>query len=166
MELITIAICLILLVYVILMAQLILGYDKVKSFKPDVIEYDYFRTAGQLLEFPDVQEAVKDIPSILVHHNQYLKAIRMYDFEKLGIKKIVHHNKKGIELYQEVFGNSDNCVHIQLGTDLDEFGLCGKELSCHTCRVNFMKGYDKLVLPAEEEEDVFPHQEKFKGRRK
>ncbi len=46
------------------------------------------------------------------------------------------------------------------GTDFDEFGLCGKELSCHTCRVNFIKGYDKLILPAEEEEDVFASMDK------
>ncbi len=46
------------------------------------------------------------------------------------------------------------------GTDLEEFGLCGKELSCHTCRVNFVKGYEKLVPPAEEEEDVFESMDK------
>jgi cellulose synthase/poly-beta-1,6-N-acetylglucosamine synthase-like glycosyltransferase len=38
MELITIAICLILLVYVILIVQLILGYDKVKTFKRTPVE--------------------------------------------------------------------------------------------------------------------------------
>ncbi|MFN3753112.1 glycosyltransferase family 2 protein [Flavobacterium sp.] len=38
MELITIVICLILLVYVVLIVQLILGYDKVKSFKRTSIE--------------------------------------------------------------------------------------------------------------------------------
>ena len=46
------------------------------------------------------------------------------------------------------------------GTELEEFGLCGKELSCHTCRVNFVTGYDKLIPPAEEEEDVFHSMDK------
>ena len=43
----------------------------------------------------------------------------------------------------------------EFGKELEEFGLCGKELSCHTCRVNIVKGYDKIVPPSESEEDVF-----------
>lgn len=43
----------------------------------------------------------------------------------------------------------------EIGSQLDEFGLCGKELSCQTCRVNFTKGYDKLLDPTVDEEDVF-----------
>ena len=39
--------------------------------------------------------------------------------------------------------------------ELEEFGLCGKELSCQTCRVNFMQGYGSLPPPLVEEEDVF-----------
>ncbi len=37
----------------------------------------------------------------------------------------------------------------------EEFGLCGGQLSCYTCRVHFIKGYDRLPLPSEEEKDVF-----------
>jgi len=66
-------------------------------------------------------QIVKNIPSILVHHNQRDKAIWQYDFKKLGIKKIVHHNDKGFELYNERFGNKDDLVKIPLVTDLDEF---------------------------------------------
>lgn len=39
--------------------------------------------------------------------------------------------------------------------ELNEFGLCGGELSCHTCRVDFITGYEKLPEPLVEEEDVF-----------
>ena len=35
------------------------------------------------------------------------------------------------------------------------FGVCGKELQCHSCRVNIIKGYDKLKIPGVDEEDVF-----------
>ena len=38
---------------------------------------------------------------------------------------------------------------------LSEFGLCGKELACHTCKVNFIKGSHLLADPSVEEEDVF-----------
>ena len=41
------------------------------------------------------------------------------------------------------------------GNELEEFGLCGKELSCQTCRVNFIQGYDRLIQPGESEEDIF-----------
>lgn len=39
---------------------------------------------------------------------------------------------------------------------LDEFGLCGGELNCHTCRVHIREGYDKVgQTPTVEEEDCF-----------
>ena len=38
--------------------------------------------------------------------------------------------------------------------ELMEFGLCGKELACHTCRVNILKGYDRIPNPTVDEEDV------------
>ena len=66
------------------------------------------------------------------------------DTKKLEIEAV-----EGENLMEVILDNK------QWGVDLEEFGLCGKELSCHTCRVNFIKGYDKLIPPAEEEEDVF-----------
>ncbi|TNV80523.1 hypothetical protein FGO68_gene12945 [Halteria grandinella] len=40
--------------------------------------------------------------------------------------------------------------------ELDEFGLCGGELSCHTCRVHIRQGYAKIgQKPTVEEEDCF-----------
>ena len=65
MELITIAICLILLVYVILMAQLILGYDKVKSFKrTDVVP----KTAFSIIV--PFRNEEKNLPKLLASFSQ------------------------------------------------------------------------------------------------
>ena len=36
-----------------------------------------------------------------------------------------------------------------------EFGLCGGELSCQTCMVDIVKGYDALPKPSMEEQDIF-----------
>lgn len=101
--------------------------DTVKDFKPDLIEFDYFRTAGQLLDDKDINLLIRPIPTVLVHHNQRDKAIKMYDFKKLGIDKIVHHNQKGFELYQDAFNNIDDLVQISLATNLDEFEYSDEE---------------------------------------
>ncbi len=37
------------------------------------------------------------------------------------------------------------------GMKLEVFGLCGNGLVCHTCRVNFVTGYEKLIAPTEDE---------------
>ena len=41
------------------------------------------------------------------------------------------------------------------GSELEEFGLCGKELQCQSCRVDIIEGYDKLEDPKVDEEDIF-----------
>jgi hypothetical protein len=92
--------------------------DTIRSFKPDLIEFDYFNTAGQLLQDRNISDLIKNIPSILVHHNQREKAIRQYDFEKMGVKKIVHHNKKGIEIHKTIFGDSSNIVQILMNLNI------------------------------------------------
>jgi len=38
--------------------------------------------------------------------------------------------------------------------DLAIFGICEKQLACHSCRVNIMKCHDKFPPPTEDEEDV------------
>ena len=38
--------------------------------------------------------------------------------------------------------------------DLAVFGICDKQLACHSCRVNFITHFDKLPEPKDEEEDV------------
>ena len=44
-----------------------------------------------------------------------------------------------------------NDMNIQ---DLSVFGICEKQLACHSCRVNFVTQYKDLVEPSEEELDV------------
>ena len=86
----------------------------VRSFKPDIIQYDYFRTGGQLIELDPL---VVQIPSIVVHHNQRDKALYMYDFFKMGIKHMVVHNDRGAEMLATK-GWKDNVHKIQLGIDV------------------------------------------------
>ena len=38
--------------------------------------------------------------------------------------------------------------------DLSVFGICDKNLACHSCRVNFVTHFEKLNTPTEDEEDV------------
>ena len=38
--------------------------------------------------------------------------------------------------------------------DLAIFGICEKQLACHSCRVNFITNIDKLKQPSEDEKDV------------
>lgn len=86
---------------------------KVDSFKPDLIQYDYFRSAGQLLE---IDPGLARIPSIVVHHNQRRLALHQYDFFKLGIKHIVVHNPKAVKLLAEK-GWVKNVSQIPLAID-------------------------------------------------
>jgi ferredoxin len=38
--------------------------------------------------------------------------------------------------------------------ELSIFGICDKQLACHSCRVNIRKLYNKFPEPKEEEDDV------------
>ena len=38
--------------------------------------------------------------------------------------------------------------------DLSVFGICDKQLACHSCRINFITSLDKIKLPSEDELDV------------
>ena len=38
--------------------------------------------------------------------------------------------------------------------DVNVFGICGKQLACHSCAVHIKTKYDKLDKISEEEEDV------------
>ena len=44
-----------------------------------------------------------------------------------------------------------NDLNIQ---DLSVFGICDKQLACHSCRVNFVSSLESLKAPAEDEKDV------------
>lgn len=86
---------------------------KVEEFQPDIIQYDYFRTAGQLF---DLDPHLTKIPSIVVHHNQREKALYQYDFFAKGVKHIVVHNDRGLEILAKK-GWDKNVSKIQLGID-------------------------------------------------
>lgn len=34
------------------------------------------------------------------------------------------------------------------------FGICDKQLACHSCRVNFITQFEQLPPPSEDEQDV------------
>ena len=38
--------------------------------------------------------------------------------------------------------------------DLSVFGICDKQLACHSCRVNFKRGYGGCPPVTEDEQDV------------
>jgi ferredoxin len=38
--------------------------------------------------------------------------------------------------------------------DLSIFGICEKQLACHSCRVNIIKNYEIFPKPTEDELDV------------
>ena len=51
----------------------------------------------------------------------------------------------------DILLDSINDVNMQ---DLSVFGICDKQLACHSCRVNFKNGVKELKPPGEDEEDV------------
>eukprot|EP00347_Sterkiella_histriomuscorum_P018987 403343402 len=38
--------------------------------------------------------------------------------------------------------------------DLSVFGICDKQLACHSCRINFIRKYESVPGPTEDEQDV------------
>lgn len=90
--------------------------NKVKDFEPDVIIYEYFRSAEQLI---NAQPDLKTYKSILVHHNQRDKALFHADWNKLGIDTIITHTNKAREkLNAKGYFNVETINH---GIDLDFF---------------------------------------------
>ena len=51
----------------------------------------------------------------------------------------------------DILLDSLNDVNLQ---DLSVFGICDKQLACHSCRVNFKQGGQQLPEPGEDEQDV------------
>lgn len=89
---------------------------KVKDFNPDVIVYEYFRSAEQLI---NAQPELKKYKSVLVHHNQRDKALYHADWTELGINTIVTHtNKCRQKLNNKGYYNVETINH---GIDLDFF---------------------------------------------
>lgn len=90
--------------------------QEVRDFEPDVIIYEYFRSAEQLI---NAQPDLKTYKSILVHHNQRDKALFHADWNELGINTIVTHTSKAREkLNEKGYFNVETINH---GIDLDFF---------------------------------------------
>jgi len=91
-------------------------YKQVLEFEPDIIVYEYFRSASQLIE---AKPELKKYTSILVHHNQRDKALYYSDWNELGIDRIVTHtNKCRKKLMEKGYINVETINH---GIDLDFF---------------------------------------------
>lgn len=95
---------------------------EVEGFKPDLIIYEYFRSAEQLI---NQQPNLKKYKSVLVHHNQRDAALFHADWNELGIDTIVTHTNKCREKL-EAKGYT-NVRTINHGIDLDFFEYSGEE---------------------------------------
>jgi ferredoxin len=47
-----------------------------------------------------------------------------------------------------------DCINEVGLPDISVFGVCNKQLACHSCSVHILSHYDKLPKPSEEEMDV------------
>ena len=110
--------------------------DTVRDFEPDIIIYEYFRSAEQLI---NAQPDLKQYKSILVHHNQRDKALFHADWNELKIDTIVTHSNKCREkLNAKGYFNVETINH---GIDLDFFEYSDKEPE------EMVVGYVGRILP-------------------
>jgi glycosyltransferase involved in cell wall biosynthesis len=108
----------------------------VNEFQPDLIHYNYFRSAATLIE---KKPFLKKYPSILSHHNQRDKALYWTDWNNLGIDLLV----TGCNGTRELL-NAKNYLNVQTinyGIDLDFFNYSDKEPEEKTI------GYAGRVVP-------------------
>ena len=97
-------------------------YNEIREFNPDIIVYEYFRTAAQLIE---TQPELKKYTSFLVHHNQREKALFYTDWNKLKIDAIITHTSKArIKLEEKGYNNVYTINH---GIDVKFFEYNSKE---------------------------------------
>ena len=45
-------------------------------------------------------------------------------------------------------------INDQQIKDLSVFGICDKQLACHSCRINVISGYKQFPIITEDEQDV------------
>ena len=124
-------------------------YKQVKEFDPDIIVYEYFRSAAQLIE---TKPELKKYTSILVHHNQRDKALFHSDWNELGIDRIVTHtNKCRKKLMEKGYINVETINH---GIDLDFFKYSDEEskekMIGYVGRICPWKGLKEIAEVAEE----------------
>jgi len=108
----------------------------VRSFNPDIIHFEYFRTASQVLE---AMPFLRDFKIILSHHNQRDKALFHADWNKLGVNMLVTAtNKAAMDLIQR---GQENVQVVKYGCELDEFTYNETEPELFTV------GYAGRVVP-------------------
>ena len=122
---------------------------QVKEINPDIIVYEYFRSAEQLIH---AEPELKNYTSILVHHNQRDKALFYADWNELGIDTIVTHTNKCREkLNAKGYLNVETINH---GIDLDFFTYNSEEpkekMIGYVGRVVPWKGLKEIAEVAEE----------------
>lgn len=94
----------------------------VEAFKPDLIEYNYFRTMTQLI---DVFPQLKDYKTISVHHNQRNKALLHCDWNDYGVDLLVTHTDKGLKKLRDA--GYENSIRTKSATNVKEFWYSDKE---------------------------------------
>jgi len=104
---------------------------EIREFKPHIIDYEYFRTAGQLIEaFPEL----KHYKQVIVHHNMRTKAIYMWDWQnnpevdkpKLNVDRVLVHCNKTRQLIKDA-GLAKNIDLIRYGIDVNSWNYTDKE---------------------------------------
>lgn len=110
----------------------------ITEFNPQVIHFEYFRTASQLLTaIPEL----KKYKIILTHHNQReKKALLSADWEGIGVNKNVTHTEKAKEILIEK-GGQKNVNVIKHGVDSNLFTFSDVEPK------EFTVGYVGRVVP-------------------
>lgn len=108
----------------------------VEEFNPDIIHFEYYRTAQQLLEaLPQLQKR----KIILTHHNQRRdKALDYADWKALGVDVLVAHTEKTADILRE---RHDNVQVIKHGIDLKLFQYNDNEPE------QFTVGYSGRIVP-------------------
>ena len=94
----------------------------VKEFNPDIIHYEYFRTAEQLI---NTKPFLKNYKSVLTHQNQRGKALFHADWKALGIDSLVCATTKTRQLLADK--GQENIEIIQYGVDTDFFSYSDEE---------------------------------------
>ena len=104
----------------------------VNKFKPDLIQYEYFRTASQLIEaLPEL----KTYKSCLMHHNVRNKALHHGNWQKnkgildkpcYEIDQIMCHTNEAKQMMEDK-GVADNVKVIRYGIDQKFFNWSDKE---------------------------------------
>jgi len=119
--------------------------EKIRAFDPQIIHFEYFRTASQLLvAFPEL----KKYKIMLTHHNQRdKKALLSADWEVLGVNQNITHTEKCKKILVER-GNQKHVDVIKHGVDSDLFIFSDKEPE------EFTVGYVGRIVPWKRLKDV------------